>query len=136
MLRFPLPPVPDPSQPIERLSPGIHQQISSWLDRENRSWELLDTVMKTVYVIISHVTHFILENSNLLNLLDFTRNPGSFLAHQGDCTSAQLFSKLSRFSCTIGILAFFLEKCRMYEPLYLLKERSILTILSSLKRHG
>jgi hypothetical protein len=48
MLKFPLPPIPDPLQPIERLSSGIHQQISAWLDREGRSWELLDMVMKTV----------------------------------------------------------------------------------------
>jgi hypothetical protein len=51
------------------------------------------------------------------------RNPGSFVTQQGNCTSAQLFSKLSRFNCKIGILAFFLEKCEMYEPLYLLKDR-------------
>lgn len=51
------------------------------------------------------------------------RNPGGFITHQRDCTSAQLFSKFSRLNCTIGILAYFLESCHMYEPLYLLKDR-------------
>lgn len=51
MLRFPLPPVPsDASLPIERLNPGIHQQLCSWLDREGRSWELLDFAMAKVSV--------------------------------------------------------------------------------------
>ncbi len=119
MLRFPLSPIPDPSQPLERLSPGIHQQISSWLDREGRSCELLDMVMKTVYVIKLVLLLWIPNQISIT----FFRNPGSFVTQQGNCTSAQLFSKLSRFNCKIGILAFFLEKCEMYEPLYLLKDR-------------
>ncbi|XP_046443620.1 mucosa-associated lymphoid tissue lymphoma translocation protein 1-like isoform X3 [Daphnia pulex] len=61
-----------------------------------------------------------------------TVNPGSLVTQQGNCTSTQLFSKLSRFNCKIGILAFFLEKCEMYEPLYLLKDRVPVVIVNHL----
>ncbi|KZS03066.1 Uncharacterized protein APZ42_034306 [Daphnia magna] len=112
MLRFPLPPVPsDASLPIERLNPGIHQQLCSWLDREGRSWELLDFAMAKV-------------------------NPGGFITHQRNCTSAELFSKFSRLNCTIGILAYFLESCHMYEPLYLLKDRVPVEIVNQLPQES